>query len=277
MESGGSALDEAGRWAWDNRDWVLEKLKQLWTWFRSKQRDPSSILVIGPGGVGKSTLARLLSGEFQSMFDIPGEYEESLITEEHALEDDPSVELVVPPGQRHRRATWSDIEAGIAGGEFSGVILVGAYGYHSLGEISYKRHRLYEGKKGEFVQAYLSACRQDELSVIGRLAPFIQANTSMCWLLSVVTKEDLWFSREAEMKRLYHEGEYDSRMEAISTARGASFRHEEVTCSLVIRNFQTGEKELLAKTVAGYDQGRQQQSIRRLFEALDALRKWEEQ
>jgi hypothetical protein len=45
--------------------------------------------------------------------------------------------------------------------------------------------------------------------------------------------------------------------------------------SLVISNFVTGEGEVLAKNVEGYDGRRQVESVRRLFEVLKALMDWE--
>ena len=53
------------------------------------------------------------------------------------------------------------------------------------------------------------------------------------------------------------------------------FRHEFVPASLVISNLVTAEGEVLSKTVAGYDHRQQVESLRRLFEVFDALRKWE--
>jgi hypothetical protein len=47
--------------------------------------------------------------------------------------------------------------------------------------------------------------------------------------------------------------------------------------SLVISNFKTGREELLQKNIAGYDQVLQVQSIRRLFETIGILMKWEAQ
>src|SRR5262249_9608749 len=61
------------------------------------------ILVIGPGGTGKTTLARLLSGDRPAdPLELPGEYVESMQIERYEVEN-PSAEVIVPPGQhRHR-------------------------------------------------------------------------------------------------------------------------------------------------------------------------------
>jgi len=114
----------------------------------------------------------MLSGEYGSLLEIPGAYEESIGLERYTLEDDPTVELVVPPGQRHRRdATWVELERTISDGGYRGVILASSYGYHSLGEISYKHHRLYRGNDAAFLSEFLGVCRTDEIGVLRRLAP----------------------------------------------------------------------------------------------------------
>ncbi len=146
----GDTWGQIGRWAWENKEWVAARLAEIRRWLfpPTTDKSTSSILIIGPGGVGKSTLARMLSGEYGSLLEIPGAYEESLGLERFRLEDNPKVELVVPPGQRHRRdATWSELERSISAGGYRGIIVTGSYGYHSLGEISYKHHRLYHGDK----------------------------------------------------------------------------------------------------------------------------------
>ena len=101
------------------------------------------ILIIGAGGVGKTTLARILSGDFDWLLGEPWRYSQSFTIEVTTLKDDPKVKVVVPPGQPIRReSTWADIEGGLAGGKYRGVIVVSANGYHTLPEQSYKTHVL---------------------------------------------------------------------------------------------------------------------------------------
>ncbi|MEN6451434.1 MAG: hypothetical protein ABFC96_13155, partial [Thermoguttaceae bacterium] len=212
------------------------------------------------------------------LLDIPGAYQESIDLEHFALADDPAVELVVPPGQRHRRdATWSDVERTIGAGGYRGIVIASSYGYHSLGEISYKQHRLYHGDKAAFLADFLQESRADELSVLKRLAPHIRLNARKCWILTLVTKEDLWWADRADVDIHYRSGEYGKIVdEVVRHVGGDRLRHEFAFSSLVISNFTTGRDELLANTVAGYDQIRQVKSLRRLWETFDALKSWEE-
>ena len=130
-----------GTWAWENRDKITLGITALYRWLwpsRKNDQDQESIeekpgvLVLGPGGVGKSTLGRLLSGNSDPLFDLPGAYDESLDVESYALKDAPGVEVLVPPGQPHRReATWGEQLENLAAGKFRGMILMAAYGYHN--------------------------------------------------------------------------------------------------------------------------------------------------
>ncbi len=276
----GGGWGKIGEWAWDNREWIAAKLAELRRWlFASKEGQPTScILLIGPGGVGKTTFARMLSGQYDFPIDIPGVYEESIGLERFALEDDPNVEVVVPPGQRHRRdATWGALERSISTGGFRGIILTGSYGYHSLGQISYKNHRLYQGDKAAFLADFLRVSREDEVKVLERLLPHLRVGDHKCWLITLVTKQDLWWDQRATVESAYRDGEYGRLLDKlIQDVGGKNLRHEFVFSSLVISNFTTGVGELLANTVSGYDQNLQAGSLRRLWETIGALKNWEE-
>ena len=281
MESGTDGVwGQIGQWTWENRGWVAVRLAELRRWLfpANEGQSASSILIIGPGGVGKSTFARMLSGQYEFPLDIPDAYEESLGLERFTLEDDPSVELVVPPGQRHRRdATWTDLERTICTGGYRGVILTSSYGYHSLGQISYRHHRLYQGDDAAFLANFLHESRVDEINVLRRLIPHLRANASKCWILTLVTKQDLWWDQYATAENDYRVGEYGQLLNGLIQDIGSNnLRHEFVFSSLVISNFTTGIGELLASTVSGYDQNLQAKSLRRLWETIDALKNWEE-
>jgi hypothetical protein len=181
------------------------------------------------------------------------------------------------PGQEHRRHTsWAGVGEDLAKGTYRGVLLVSAYGYHSLSRISYKQHRLYEPERDKdvFLRKYLEANRQDEVGCLKRLAPFLKECRRKLWLVSVVTKQDLWRSEESAVQTWYHGGEYGSLIEDIVRHKGTTFRHETHLLSLVIGNFVTSRDETLAKNLQGYDHRAQVESVRRLVEIVDGLRKW---
>jgi hypothetical protein len=267
-------------WIWERKDEIQRKLTELYSWFRGSgaSTDPKpGILILGPGGSGKTTLGKLLAGEYDLLFDQLGRYDESLSIERYSLTDDPGVEIVVPPGQQHRReATWTDLHADIAAGKFRGIVLLTAYGYHTLGQTSYKDHRLYRGDKEEFLKAFLEDRRADELAILRQLKPHVRSSRGKMWLLTLVAKQDLWWPKRTEVEKHYREGEYGAEIQSILNQQDQrQFRHEFLFASLVISNFATGIGERLKANTEGYDHSMYIESLRRLFETVDALKNWE--
>jgi hypothetical protein len=276
----GDAFVPIVAWLWKNKDWIGRRLKDVSSWFRkgnATKREPG-ILILGTGGSGKSTLARILSDPgFSFLLDLPGEYEESIGVESYALKDSPGVEIVVPPGQKHRReATWGDLHSDLATGKYRGIIVLSAYGFNNFA-LSYKDHSLYDGRKERFLTNYCEHQRAEDIGVLRELIPHLTACKTKLWMLSIVVKQDLWWPKRVDAERHYREGLYAAELSRIRERRGREFRHEFVFASLVISNFVTGAKETLKTNAAGYDQILQVQSLRRLFETVDVLRRWEQE
>jgi hypothetical protein len=273
------AAGQVFAWVWENGPDIRKRLADVWEWFGGKGRkDKRGILIIGPGGCGKTTLGLMLSGKYDWLTDSPWGYAESRDLERYTLKDDKRVEVVVPPGQKKRRELhWSELQSGIAAGKYRGVILLAAYGYHTLGElVSYKHHPLYAKKRDAFLKAYLEEQRGEELRVLRQLAPYLQLCPRRVWLLTLVAKQDLWWGEHPTVERYYREGEYGEEVRKLSAAKEAgAFHHEAVFASLVINNFDTGRQERLKENIGGYDQKMQVESIRRLIETVAALKDWE--
>jgi hypothetical protein len=88
-------------WLWDRRDEIGRKLADLYRWIRgqaSQEKPNRGVLILGPGGTGKTTLAWILTGEVNWLLDSPWEYSQSIHTEQYRLPGTPAVEVVVPPG-----------------------------------------------------------------------------------------------------------------------------------------------------------------------------------
>lgn len=213
------------RWrqlAWENRDKIIEIIAALYHWVwpphskdqagKAGEENPG-VLVLGPGGVGKSTFGRIMSGQFTPLFDDPGAYDESIDVETYEWDRESPTEISVPPGQSHRRdATWGEKLAKLAQGKFRGMILLSAYGYHNheIGPMtSYKTHRLFRGNKEAFLEAFLQDRRNEELQILRELAPKVSPPASgKFWMLSLVTKQDLWWNDRADAESFYMSGDY---------------------------------------------------------------------
>lgn len=242
-------------------------------WFTKKSR----ILILGAGGTGKSTLAKMLTGGFDWLHDNPWEYDQSLVTEQLTLNDHRTVELLVLPGQKRRRMReWPKVSAELAAGKFRGVIFVSAFGHLTPAEQGIKE-LTGATTKAAALEDFLNTQRQDEVAVLKQLAEVISTCPKKLWLLSVVTKQDLWCDEEAEVRAHYLTGNYGVEVERLVASKGAElFTHEPVFGSLVIANMLEPTGGVIRKTAAGYDHQRHVQSFRKLVETLDGLRKWEE-
>jgi hypothetical protein len=274
-------------WVWTNWDDIERRLGRLRRWLRCERPEapadsspPPPILVIGPGGTGKTTLGRFLSGQMvMPLLSAPWEYQESLTRETFPLADDPKIELEVFPGQpRNRAVVWGDLRSELASGKYRGIVLTVAFGHHSFSTISYKHHELYRGNKDQFLADFLEASRAEEIRVLDYLRPALESLSGKLWVLVLVTKQDLWWSSRDEVRAFYADanGPWRTRFAAIEEAnQSLKLRILTEYTSLVISNFVTDEGETLKKNVEGYDQQLQVDSQRRLLEALDGLRDWE--
>lgn len=272
-------MSEIASWAWRNRDDILHSLRGIWHWIRGQDKSVQSpgILIFGPGGSGKSTLSKVLSEPIDWLVDPPGLYKESIGTERVKLKDVPSVEIVVPPGQSFRRdTTWPNLLKDLVAGHYRGVIVVASHGLASIPLDSYKDHKLYDGNLSKFLEAMRDEERHEELEILKRLLPTFSLVKGKLWLLTVVVKQDLWWPEKDVVERYYREGPYKELISAETAKLSLStFRHEMVFTSLAISNFRTAKNELLVPNAKGYDQLEQVRSLRKLFETVDALRKWE--
>lgn len=121
---------------------LIEHRKQIFPFVRRlyfrMTKGTLRVIIFGPSGTGKTTLSKLLSRQLTAG-SVPGKYEPSISTEEFNLPGDVPTTLIVPPGQPEREAyTWPELYNSLASGKSHGVINIVSYGYHSLGEVSYK-------------------------------------------------------------------------------------------------------------------------------------------
>jgi hypothetical protein len=72
-------------------------------------------------------------------------------------------------------------------------------------------------------------------------------------MVTLVTKQDLWWDRRNEVSEHYERGKYSNILDGIRKHRGANFNHTFVSSSLNLLNFSTKDGALLRKTIEGYD------------------------
>ncbi len=252
---------------------AFAKLKEL---FRKKR-----IVIVGAGGVGKTSMGEAFAHR-QSMLHLTPEYVESTNTEDKKAPQLKNAMLHVLAGQGHRRLSWDGILEEVKTGEVDGVIVVNAFGYHAIGPAGMQGERSYAdfqatGDAEQFLQSYLLEKRTEEIEVLNHIAPLIRGRREKFWMLTVVTKEDLWFGESNEVHQHYLDGDYSRVIEGIRHSIGANaFQHEIAFVSQIIKDFAApkffgGEQLTLAKTNSDYSQEKQMKSLQQFVTKLTSL------
>lgn len=238
----------------------------------------AKVLVLGPGGTGKTSLGNFLSGKNTSILDPPGTYVTTLDFEDFDVESLEEATLEVAPGQNHRiEASWTHIERGIRSGTYDGMIFVTSYGYHSIGDVDYKSNPAYvSGNKTlQFLRKYIDQRQKIEIDLLNKVADCLKANNNRFWVLVFVGKKDLWWRERDDVEKHYSNGEFSSILGEISENKNHDiFRIELIYGSLEIQNFLTGRGVELAKNAAGYGQAQQALSMNELLDTVKALVRW---
>ncbi len=228
------------------------------------------IAIFGPGGTGKTTLGRILAREFDRL-SPPFNYEGSLFTEVYKIEGPRVGVIYVAPGQERRENTWDEVLRQMVDGKIKIVINVLAWGYHSFEELALEDFQYYYQGMSErdFLAAFLQDRRQRELDIIQRLDPQIAIARGKIRMITLVTKQDLWWDQRRQVQDHYLSGEYNRYIQDLVQRRGQNhFIHEYLSASLVANNLITKQGEILALTTAGYDQNLQSANLTKLLDTI---------
>ena len=235
-----------------------------------------AIAIFGAGGTGKSTLGKYLSGKLENS-QLSSGYQESISIEKYILDSNVIGSAIVVPGQERRQDSWDDLLRTISQGKISLIINVVSWGYHSFGELSYQQSSLYKSgiTNQEFLKIYTEEHRQEELQALTKIAPHLSVADSKkrkILLITLVTKQDLWWHDRLKIQDYYQKGEYENKIQAIRNKLGFSnFIHEYCSASLVLENFISGENELLVPTTQGYDERLKFANLRNFLNVIESL------
>jgi hypothetical protein len=197
--------------------------------------------VFGAGGVGKTTLGVFLDEKFDPKAS-PKPYKSSLATETYYLKTNDAQSLFIAPGQKERTEHRYQLLDNLR--HYKRVILVNivAYGYHSV-----------EEPVSDYAK-YVESCRHLEIRLWKELLDFLKLYQMPLTLVTLVTKEDLWWDGHETVKNHYESGEYGTYLTELQAVKGSqNLTHEYLYVSLVAQNLRNTKGEILAPTVGGYD------------------------
>ncbi|NJK33018.1 MAG: hypothetical protein HC927_11735 [Deltaproteobacteria bacterium] len=227
------------------------------------------VVVFGAGGSGKSTLGKFLAGD-----DLDTDYRESHHLESYKLDSTTPCTILVPPGQEGLRPkTWSDLQRHIASGRSTTALHVVSWGLDEIHPLRYVDHAAYRPGMTveEFVAAYTEAQRNEELQVIAALAKHLGNAPNHLSLVTVVTKQDLWWPSRTNVRSHYTSGEYAKHVADLRSHVGdQKFTHQIWSASLVRKNLRDGEHTTLVPVAAGYDDAIRNWHVGRLVELIQA-------
>jgi len=124
----------------------------------------------------------------------------------------------------------------------------------------------------QFLDEYRADRLKEELNVVNMLLPRLLDAKSKIWMLTVVTKQDLWWNDRQNVNAYYTQGAYDAVIQEIYKQRGQqNFWHEYLSVAPVLSNFTSGAGEMLASNTGGYDQNIQYANLNMLLKTFDVF------
>jgi hypothetical protein len=191
-----------------------------------------NIVIAGAGGTGKSTLGKILAGDF-GLENILQPYQVSNRTEEFQLDSKIPSSILVLPGQSRY---WNEELRKIANSQVDLIINVVAYGYHSFtryGYTSYLNHPDYQTgmTRLQFIDVYSEQRRTLEVDLLSTIAPhLLLSNKRKIFFITLVTKQDLWWANRSQVQDYYQNSNYDRKIQEIEAQLGKNnFVHEYIS------------------------------------------------
>ena len=268
IAQGAVAALEAYKSIKENGDWLKRKSYRI---ARRLSNGKVNIPVFGAGGSGKSTLGRMLITK--NTFGLPSIYAESRSVEKNEMQGWIPASLNIAPGQAARVSyTWPDLIRDINNGKSPGLINVVSFGYHAV-EVPSIRSLDSFGKSDDFsvdFEVYTENRRAREVELLDYIYKATETAANPFWIITVVSKQDLWSHRHREVKEFYEHGPYADVLKKFEVRHGsAKFQHEIFNCSFTLGNFVTEREGIVAQNNAGYDLASHINSLIPFYQMID--------
>jgi hypothetical protein len=242
-------------------------------WTHNLVHGTTRVAVFGAGGTGKTTLGQFLNGRLDTD-QTAGPYIESLTLESVKVAGDIPALLSVVPGQaRHRNVTWAELFRDLTSGRSCRIINVVSWGYHASG-LEQSGHGVHRAgaTDEEFRAAYFADSRNEEIAALRALVPHLSATPDKLRMITLVTKQDLWWDERQAVKRFYQSGPYEDEIAQIRQVKGAAnFQHTYLSCALIEQNLRMADGFMLAPTVAGYDDPLRVDNLKKVASVIEQM------
>ncbi len=252
----------------DNKEEINNLLNDLLKYLRTS----FDIIVFGIASTGKTTMGNFVNGKTTFM-DL-AIAERSINLEFFKFEESTNriVNFIVTPGEeRHEQANLIKFQEIIAQKKPFGLINVVSYGYQFPKNLSYQEV-VSEDKP---LEDYLKERREMEIKSIEKLLPHIKTARNLSWMLTLVTKQDLWWDKRDEVKNYYQNGDYAKVITELKQVFGEHkpFIHEYISTSFVSLNVYSNDRKRIAAVVEGYDSAIQAAHWEQFIKTLNHFKK----
>jgi GTPase SAR1 family protein len=241
---------------YNNREKIANALKRFRRWISN---GTLNVPIFGAGGTGKTTLVKFLIGEKPST-----EYQRSLEIKREKLPGKIPCIFLTAHGQEilniDTQPNWEELYQLLFKGKARIVINVVSGGYNTV-PCNYKDNSaVYTPgiSRDDYLDSYIRYNRAVEKKAMNEIKTrLIDAKEvkGKIRMITVINKQDLWWSNPDEVIKYYKEGIYDSIIQEIIEHKGKQhFEHHYCPICVVPVNLTTKDEEMLALTTAGYDE-----------------------
>lgn len=242
---------------WETIDWAVwirkafEIAVENWPKVIETLAKRHQILVLGASGAGKTQLCDSIFDPSAAPRATSDRTTEVLKRKGKAARK--SFLLFDTPGEKkeHQPKRSAALRKAIQG-RLDGIINVTCFGYHERNEAD-KQWAVPEKGPRVATAKFLAACRADELSMLDEWIPLVDRDACP-WVLTVVTKADLWWPDRMNVMSYYESGKYADRLQHLRSI------HSVLPYCATIRPFLGG------RTSGEFGDEQKEALRRRLFE-----------
>lgn len=231
--------------------------------------------IFGAGGTGKTTLAYSLAGKLD---ELSLEYTETPTAEEVNIGKNVIGNYWIAPGQEERIQTeWPQMFREITNGKITGIINVVSYGYHATDPripwTGLNKYYTTGQSKADFLKKFQEERLKIELKFLEELVPRIKDSKKKIWMITLVTKQDLWWQDRLIVQDYYTKGIYNEKIQEIQGQKGKEhFKHDYLSASVVINSLRIGS-DIFVENSQGYDVPLQNSNLLMLLNQINSCLK----